>query len=437
MNYEKPITLHVGIDDTDSAEGMCTTYLTCIILNKLRKHNIYPVDYPRLIRLNPFARYKTRGNGALSFKVEVEDEKQEQLIKDVTLEYVEKYAMFDGVNTNPGVIFYKGEITDAMRCYAQNAIYEIYTIDYATKFAQENNIEYHKFKKGRGIIGAIAAISLKLTDQTFELLAYRQADKYGTKRCLDDESIFKMNEITYPDTFDNIDVEQNYTAIEPHTPCPVLYGIRGNTPEAVKKAHTIVKSCEEIEDYCIFRTNQHTDMHMQEDIPIKDMKQTGCYVFDCEVVKNPYDIKGGHVFFEVSDDTGVLTCAAFEPTKSFRDIVRKLRVGDKLTIYGGLNENNTLNMEKFKLNTVADEYVYENPVCKCGRRMKSAGKNKGFKCPNCKEKIRSSDKVKRSIKREIEPGFYEVPTEARRHLSKPIIRITTGADMILKNQQDL
>lgn len=437
MKNEKSITLHVGVDDTDSAEGMCTTYLTCIILRKLQEHDISPVDYPRLIRLNPFARYKTRGNGALAFTVEVDNEEQLQLVKDITLEYTEKYAMFDGVNTNPGVIFYTGDITDKMRQYAQNAIYEIYTIDYATKFAEENNIEYHKFKKGRGIIGAIAAISLKLTDQTFELLAYREPQRYGTKRCLNDESIFLMNEETYPDTFDNIDIDQNYAAIEPHTPCPVLYGIRGNTPEAVRNAHSIVQSCEEIEDYCIFKTNQHTDMHIQEDVKIKDMKPTGCYMFECVVSSNPHDIKGGHVFMEVSDDTGELTCAAFEPTKSFRDVIRKLRVGDHLIVYGGLNENNTLNMEKFKLNVVADEYVYKNPVCECGHRMKSAGKDKGFKCPSCKTKIRSSQKVKRSIKREIEPGFYEVPTEARRHLSKPIIRITTGADQVLRSQENL
>jgi tRNA(Ile2)-agmatinylcytidine synthase len=65
------ITLHIGIDDTDSNEGMCTTYLTHIIIKELKSHNIYPEDLPRLIRLNPFARYKTRGNGALSFVVEL------------------------------------------------------------------------------------------------------------------------------------------------------------------------------------------------------------------------------------------------------------------------------------------------------------------------------------------------------------------------------
>lgn len=430
---KKLIKLHVGIDDTDSAEGMCTTYLTCIILNELGKEGIKPIDYPRLIRLNPFARYKTRGNGALSFVVELNSREQVEHVKKTVLDNVEKYAMFDGVNTNPGVVFYEGEITDEMRKYAINAIYSIYTIDYAEKFARQIGAEIHKFKKGRGIIGSLAAIGIKLTDQTFECLAYRMPENFGSERKLDDESIFKMNEETYPNTFDNIDIEENYAAIEPHTPCPVLYGIRGNTPEIVEKAHNLVKSYEEIQNYCIFRTNQHTDMHIQHNVKIEDMMDTGCYCFDCEVVEKPHDIKGGHVFFKVSDGTGILECAAFEPTKSFREIVRKLCIGDKLTIYGGLNDNHTLNIEKFKLNEIEPQFNYLNPVCECGKRMKSAGKNKGYKCPKCGKRLHDAEKIKEIIPRDIELGFYEVPTEARRHLAKPIIRIETGADQLLKN----
>lgn len=417
------IKFHVGIDDTDSAEGMCTTYLTHIILNKLSDIGIEAEDLPRLIRLNPFARYKTRGNGALAFVVNISEDKID-IVKDIVLENVEKYSMFEGENTNPGVIFYQGEITDKMREYALNAIYDIYTIEYAKNFAHENNIEYHQFKKGRGIIGSIAAISIDLDDVTYECLAYRSKENYGTKRKLDEDSIFKMNEKTYPETFDNIDVEGDYTAIEPHTPCPVLYGIRGNSPEIVEQAHNMIISYEEIEGYRIFKTNQHTDMHIQEGVQIKDMTNTSCYCFDCEVSSKPHDIEGGHVFFDVSDKTGSIECAAFEPTKQFRNIIRKLMVGDKLTIYGGVNDNHTLNIEKFKLNHVATQYKISNPICSCGKRMKSAGKNQGFKCPKCGNKDKHAKKVKEAIPRDICEGFYEVPTEARRHLAKPIIRFS-------------
>lgn len=423
MILDSGIALHVGIDDTDSSEGMCTTFLTYKIIEELKKYNIYPIDFPRLIRLNPFARYKTRGNGALSFKLNLSSQKDVKLVESIVLDFVEKYSMLDGDNTNPGVVFYEGEITSKMREYALNAIYSIYTIGYAEEFAKNIGARVFKFKKGRGIIGAIAAISLELNDETFELLAYRTKENIGTKRKLDQDSIYKMNEDTYPETFDNIDIEGNYTAIEPHTPCPVLYGIRGNNPDIVDKARQIVVSYEDMEGYCIFRTNQHTDMHIREGVLIEDMEVDSCYKFDCVVVEKPHDIEGGHVFFKVSDDTGILECAAFEPTKQFRNIVRKLDVGDKLTVYGGLNENNTFNIEKFKLNEVAKIYKYYNPICSCGKRMKSAGKDKGYKCPKCGNKERNVQKSKEIISRDIQKGFYEVPTEARRHLSKPIVRM--------------
>lgn len=433
MTSENKIKLHVGLDDTDSNKGMCTTYVTCLILNKLKEFRIIPIDYPRLIRLNPFARYKTRGNGALSFVVELNSKKEVELVEKIVLEYVEKYAMFDGENTNPGVVFYEGEVTDEMRQYAIDAIYNIITIDYAEKFAKKIGAKIHKFKKGRGIIGSIAAIGVKLPDETFECLAYRIPENYGTKRDLDEDSIKLMNDKTYPETFDNVD--GNYAAIEPHTPCPVLYGIRGNTADIVEKAQSIVISNEEIEDYCIFRTNQHTDMHIQYNTKIENMKDFNCYCFDCKVCEEPFDILGGHVFFKVTDGTGIMECAAFEPTKNFRDIIRKLKIGDEVTIYGGINENHTFNIEKIKINHIADVYKLINPKCSCGKRMKSAGKNKGFKCSSCGKRLRDSTKSKILLERDIEEGFYEVPTSARRHLSKPIIRITTGADQKLVNKE--
>ena len=178
--------LHIGIDDTDSPDGMCTTYLASHIINRLKDNGIEIVGYPRLIRLNPFARFKTRGNGGVSFKI-LNDEKAD-LAKRIVLEEVEKLSMFDCDNTNPGVIFYDGEITGEMQDYAFRAIYSFITIDEAEEFGRSVGCEIHKFKKGRGIIGSIAAISLPLKDFTYELLAYRIPQNYGTERKTD--SIF-------------------------------------------------------------------------------------------------------------------------------------------------------------------------------------------------------------------------------------------------------
>ena len=413
--------LYIGIDDTDSPDGMCTTYLASQIINKFKDNGIELVDYPRLIRLNPFARFKTRGNGGVSLKIL--DNDKANLARQIVLNEVEKLSMFDCDNTNPGVIFYNGEITKEMEDYAFRAIYEFITIGEAEEFGKSVGCEIHKFKKGRGIIGSIAAISLPLSDCTYELLTYRSSENYGTKRQIDYDSVYLMDKKTFPDTFENIDYSEDYIAIEPKTPCPVLYGIRSNNVDALHLAKSIVKVNEPLVDWCIFKTNQHTDMHIQEKIPISEMKCSSCYKIKCNVVENPYEIEGGHVFFKVSDGTGILECAAFEPTKRFRNIIRKLRNGDELIIYGGLNENHTFNIEKLNLIKKAPQYNLTNPLCDCGKRMKSAGKNKGYKCPKCGKKIRSSEKIKELINRDIQEGFYEVPTEARRHLSKPIVRM--------------
>ena len=183
--------LHIGIDDTDSPDGMCTTYLACHIIDKLKEVGIEIVGCPRLIRLNPFARFKTRGNGGVAFKI-LNDDKTD-LAKKIVLDEVEKLAMFDCDNTNPGVVFYDGEITDEMVEYSFKAIYSFITINEAEEFGNSIGCELHKFKKGRGIIGSIAAIGLPLEDFTYELLAYRVPENYGTKRHIDYDSVYLMD----------------------------------------------------------------------------------------------------------------------------------------------------------------------------------------------------------------------------------------------------
>ena len=129
------------------------------------------------------------------------------------------------------------------------------------------------------------------------------------------------------------------------------------------------------------------------------------------------------MFFTVFDDTGEIECGAYEPTKNFRKIVSHLRAGDIIKLYGGIGEQYTFNIEKFQV-VALNDVEYKNPVCECGKRMTSAGKNKGFKCKKCGNKIKSSQKLPIKISRTLNNGkFYETPVSARRHLSKPICRM--------------
>ncbi len=414
--------LYIGIDDTDSKDGMCTTYICSVIIDELKYFGFEVINYPRLIRLNPFARFKTRGNGALSFKLSLKSGNDIKKVKEIVLKKVKELSELEDDRTNPGVVFYSGEIDEDLKSFSLNAIRNIISIKDAEEFADKIGAEYFKFKKGRGIIGALAAIGCPDDDKTYELLTYRMPQNYGKKREIDYESVFKMNNATYPETFDNVDADNSYIAIEPHTPCPILYGIRGESPEAVKDAKEIVKVCEPIEKVAIFETNQHTDMHLIKAGKISDLEQFKCYIVEGEVKDFPFTREGGHVIFILKDNSGEIPCAAYEPTKEFRDIVRKLAPEDKLRVYGGIGEKGTLNIEKFEILELAKIYKTQNPLCECGKRMKSAGSEKGYKCVKCGAKLREGIKDTIEVKRDIKKGFYEVPPSARRHLSKPLVR---------------
>lgn len=438
----------MGIDDTDSSSGMCTTYVSAVAMDELKSYGFPIIGYPRLIRLNPFARYKTRGNGAVSFKFLVKSKKEYEESKNLILDRVKELSHLQEENTNPGVVFFAVEVDKKsvevdnlnveaddsnmddfkiglppeLESYAVDTIENIVTIKDAEDLAGKIGAEIYKFKKGRGIIGALAAIGSPLDDRTFELLAYRTPDNYGTKRRLNYQSIRDMDKKTYPSTFDNLDEKEDYITIEPHTPCPILYGIRGETPDAVIEAHGMVKACEPVERTAVYITNQHTDQHLVPVDRISQMEKCKCYIVSGRVADNPHVIEGGHVILPLQDDSGSIECAAYEPTKEFRDVFKQLRKGDKMKVYGGIGDKGTLNVEKFELQELANDYEAVNPLCQCGKRMKSAGKDKGFKCVKCGRKLKNGSKIRVKIERNIQEGFYEVPPSARRHLSKPLIR---------------
>ena len=131
-------------------------------------------------------------------------------------------------------------------------------------------------------------------------------------------------------------------------------------------------------------------------------------------------IRGGHVFFNLSTKFGMLKCAAFEPTKQFRDVVLKLMKGDKIRVFGSIKKD-TLNLEKLEVVRLVRNRTV-NPKCPvCGKRMESAGKGQPFRCRRCK--TTAAEKEVEEIPRDIEEGYYEVPPCARRHLSKPLVRM--------------
>jgi len=417
----------IGLDDTDSKEGMCTTYIGAIIVDRLKEHGINVLDFPRLIRLNPQCKFKTRGNCSIALKVEVSGG-QISLVKRIVLDTVNELAELHHDTTNPGVVFYPTEkIPRKLKAFSKRVVQDIVTIEDAEALARELGAEVHKFKLGRGIIGALAAIGNTLErDWTFEFVAYRTRENWGTHRRVDEASVEEMNAKTFPNTFDNLDPATGEIRITPHTPCPVFYGIRGESPEAVVGAHELVRTFEPIERWIVYKTNQGTDEHLRR-AKVAEVKPYWSVIVDAVVCRKPRVIAGGHVIFRIRDETGEIDCAAYEPTRQFRDVVRKLVVGDKVRACGGVKEKPelplTINLEKISILELVPILRKVNPTCpKCGKRMKSEGRGKGYSCKRCKIKAPASAAKLIEVPRMVELGTFEVPVRCRRHLAKPLVR---------------
>ncbi len=412
--------LWVGIDDTDSPGGMCSTYLAVTIIEELEKKGMNVLGFPRLIRLNPTIPYKTRGNGAVSFLVETDSLDE---VMDIVNENILRFAELDDERTNPGAVFVDDERDDVMNAlsrFALKAVREVVSIDEALFIIGKYMIPHLKYKLGRGLIGALAAVGLELYDYTLELLAYRKPERFGLEREYDEESFYEADAKTYPRTWDTVDWHNRVVVAVPSSPDPVLFGIRGDDLFAIREAFDIVKT-EPVDKYMLFITNQGTDMHLIHENDIDELKNYRSYILKGDVIEEPYDIEGGHVFFSIETKFGLVKCAAFEPTKQFRNVIRKLKSGDVVEVYGSMKRD-TINLEKINIIKLAEIYVEENPKCPvCGKKMESAGRNQGFRCRKCKTKAR--EKVLKKTPRDLEEGFYEVPPCARRHLSKPLIRM--------------
>jgi len=436
----------IGIDDTDSRSGGCTTHVALAIILKLIEDNYDIIGYPRLVRLNPNIPWKTRGNGAISLQIgkgigkktkigEANDseifcyfkgssdkynESDIEKIKSIVEEILEKYAKIDDENTNPGFAILQKQ--PSINFY-ERTVRDVVTLKETQKVLDSITGFYKGYKNCRGVIGATASISWPTDgDKTYELIAYRQEKKIGTERNIDGLSVKKMDE-KCKTTFDNYDYENKHNRLTPSSPCPVLFGIRGDDEKELIYARTIVKS-ESAASWLIFISNQGTDDHLQKK-NIDEIQPYQSAIIEGVISKNPYTIKGGHVILTVKDQTGTVDCAAYEPTKQFKNIVRQLNVGDVAEFYGGVRKKPiTINIEKMNIKKLVNiNEKVENPICpKCGKHMKSKGTNQGFKCKICG--LKNDNPIMREKKRNISTGLYETPVCARRHLSKPMKRMT-------------
>lgn len=421
--------MHIGIDDTDSVRKGCTTYIAALLIEKLEELGARFIDYPNLIRLNPNVPWKTRGNGALCLRFQYNPIFEDE-IKQITRNVVENNSDLQSENTNPGIIFLIGnKIPQEIRIFSKKVLQGIVDLESAIKLTEKYSCDMIGFKNCRGLIGSLGAIGEILDcDHTYELISYRKLRNIGKVRILDKKSVFKMDELTKPFTFNNVDLEKMRIIITPRGLDPILFGIRGESAQIVKKAFSIVQPGEKIERWVIFRTNQGTDAHIKKVEKLSIIQPYQSILAKGIVSKNPQIIPLRHVIFSIKDDNSEVDCVAFEPTGSLRKIARKLIVGDEVEVFGAVRKIGeegilTINLEKINILSLYLKKKLQNPICsKCHRHLKSLGKNKGFRCDKCHEKFPDKKKEEIIVNRKIRKGLHITSARSQRHLTKPFRR---------------
>lgn len=427
----------IGLDDTDSrTRGMCTTYLAARVAEAIAETG-GQVTRTLLVRLNPAVEHKTRGNAALAIHTDLPATEAIDLAAD----RIDSLAVDADARTSPGLVVADDgpeAVPDAVTGLAARAMREQLSLATAVDVADEAGYEHRGWAGasdvvGRGRIGALAAVGAwgAIDEWTYEHIAYREFNRCGSPREVDIGSVFAAADRGYPTVWDTVDHEEGQAVCVPNAPGPILYGIRGDDRGAVARVADAIDG-ESVERSHCFVTNQGTDLHLQAGT-LGSLHDGGAYRVDGVVTEPPATREGGHVFFTLgsgatgsngnsganADTDATADCVAFEPTKRFRDRVRTLRTGDRLTVCGEYSDG-TIKLEKFAVRE-RNRTEQVTPTCEgCGRRMESAGHGQGYRCRDCGTS--APGKVTRQVDRELDAGWYEVPPCARRHIAKPLVR---------------
>ena len=417
--------LHIGIDDTDSEKGGCTTYTAAVLFQELLGRGFKPSDFPWLVRLNPNIPWKTRGNGALAIHFFI-DEEQIEDVHRIAMETVDKTTVASAHGTDPAIAFLKGQVPRALREYSTRALHDVLSVREARAVARRAGAEVHALMGVRGLIGSLAAIGadLESVEHTFEIIAYRISENLGYPRRIDHDSVKLMNSKYGNRTFNNLDSESGRVLVSPHGLDPVLLGIRGYSPNDVLDAFKELQLDEEIERVMIFRTNQGTDAHLGKMRKAVDLKPHQSGSLTGRVDDVPRVLRGGHVIFRLRDDSGLIDCAVYRPTGSLAMAARDLLPGDTVRVYGGVRRlregTPTLNVEKLEVLHMVEKIQHANPMCSsCGGRCESMGRGQGLRCKKCGQRNEYASKIQVRQERHIQSTIYVPPPRARRHLTMP------------------
>jgi tRNA(Ile2)-agmatinylcytidine synthase len=426
----------LAFDDTDGPAGGCTTHLAFRVLLALPKLAL--AGLPRLVRLNPNVPWKTRGNGAVVLPLGLpegpsvrvgelrgreilafpEGRRAEptQEILDLAWSILQDEAQDEA---EPGAALFREPPPEA--AYWQAVRTRVHAGD-AKSALVALGAPHAAADSQRALAGCLGAAAWPGPPTSFEFIAYREPQRWGTERQVHEEPLRSLDPTGA--TFHTFDTENDRLACVPHTPDPVLLGLRGRDPEALVQAATRTLPFavqEPIDGWLLWATNHASGDHVSPVERLADAPEWGTVQVAAEVAGLPESKRGGHVFVPLRDSAGQeLRAAAFEPTHAFRDTARALRPGDRVEAVGAWQDG-VVNLEKLRVVGLAAYGQRQNPKCPaCGRSMPSLGKGAGHRCRHCGTKAAEGAAGIALEPREVALGWHEVPVMARRHLHRPL-----------------
>ena len=421
--------LRIGMDDTDSVRGMCTTYIGFRLAAELRRMGARFADYPRLVRLNPNVPWRTRGNGAVGMSVYTGDP---AAAREATVRMLERHSDVRG-GANPAAAFISGAgaVPHPVARFAREALRTLIGRGDARRFPERHGVDVESLGNGQGIVGAVAAAGYEFGgDSTLELLSYRRPPMFGRPRRIDADSVRRMQNATRPRTFNSYDERARRPLIAPRGPDPVLYGIRGEDLPALLRARRMVGTGGEADaGHAVYRTNQGTGEHLLADMGGAPLRPYESGTVEGTVAGPASPGPGGHAYFDVRTAAAVaVRCAAYKRS-GLAGTASLLAAGDRVRVGGGVRPASrslprVLNAEVIEVASVARAWRDANPRClPCGRSMKSRGRGQGYSCPRCGAPAPAgAGKARVEVPRALRAGVYLPPPSSQRHLARPLQR---------------
>jgi len=426
----------LGIDDTDSPEGGCTTWVLTELVRVARSISLDLIGEPRLVRLNPNIPWRTRGNaalaarfghgmgprraiGALDGSPVVSHGRSRPLTaaegdRLISQAWERVRALAPRVRgTDPALVAAERPLPAELYW---RAVREVVPARPLLRELERWGAVYRHRGSSRGLVGAAAALAWPGRRATWELIAYRAAARWGTVRTVDPASVRRAQR-RVPELFLCTDPRTRRLLVTPHTGCPILFGLRGTNAAGPLRARSMIRS-EPVDRWLLFRTNQATGDHLVRR-PADGLAAYESGIVDGTVTADPTVSVGGHVRFEVADRAGaMLPCLAFEPTKTLPRIARQLRGGDRVRVWGSRGVEPGLRLEGLRVVRLAPRFAIAKPFCeRCGRPARSLGAVRGFRCAGCHRRWPPEAAGRRSMPAEPLVGDHHPTPSARRHLA--------------------